>query len=104
MCFGSAILLDGRIMIEGGEYNFDVVVDSTAGFVYDPTDGSWHGIGPPKGWAKIGDAPTVILPNGKFMTGIAAAKWKRSLAPTQFGRPRVRVRPIRTLRKAGVCS
>ena len=68
--FGSAVLPDGRVLIEGGEYNFGVQDETTMGSLFDPSSGTFSSlIAPPSGWADIGDAPTVILPNGKFMMG-----------------------------------
>jgi hypothetical protein len=68
--FGSAVLPDGRVIIEGGEYNFGVQDDTTKGSLFDPISGVFSPlVTPPSGWGKMGDAPTVILPNGKFMIG-----------------------------------
>lgn len=69
--FGSAVLPDGRVLVEGGEYNgAPPAVDTTRGALFDPSSGSFiDSIAHPSGWAKIGDAPTVILPNGKLMLG-----------------------------------
>jgi len=67
--FGSAVLPDDKMVFEGGEYNFGVLDDTTLGFLFDEKAGTWTGIAPPSGWSKIGDAPTVVLPNGTFMLG-----------------------------------
>jgi len=67
--FGSAVLPDGRIVFEGGEYNFSSQDDTNLGFVYRPALNIWLSVGPPSGWSKIGDSPTVVLPNGTFMLG-----------------------------------
>jgi hypothetical protein len=67
--FGSAVLPDDKIVFEGGEYNFGVLDDTTLGFLFDEKPGTWTSISPPSGWTKIGDAPTVVLPNGTFMLG-----------------------------------
>jgi len=75
--FGSAVLPDGRIVFEGGEYNFSSKDDTTLGFVYDPYadfTGTWTSISPPSGWTKIGDAPTVVLARGQFMLGSCCSK------------------------------
>jgi hypothetical protein len=68
--FGSAVLPDGRILIEGGEYNFGTLAETTMGSLFDPSSGTFSAlVSPPSGWADIGDAPTVVLPNGNFMMG-----------------------------------
>jgi hypothetical protein len=67
--FASAVLPDGRLIIEGGEYVAGVVANSTAGALYDPFRDTWTPVAPPVGWTQIGDAPSVVLPNGTFMMG-----------------------------------
>jgi len=65
--FGSAVLPDGRLVIEGGEFNNGKEVWSTLGAVYDPLKDEWTPIQPPTGWSHIGDASATILPNGTLM-------------------------------------
>jgi len=71
--FASAVLPDGRVIVEGGEYNFGVSPtgsDTTKGAIFDPTvapNGKWTPVAPPAGWARIGDAASVVLPDGTFM-------------------------------------
>ncbi len=72
--YGSAVLPDDRIVFEGGEYNGSVQDDTTMGAVFDPKTLVWTSIAPPSGWTKIGDAPTVVLPNGKLMLGSCCSK------------------------------
>ena len=67
--FASAVLPDGRAIIEGGEYNNGIKDWTNLGAIYDPFTNSWAPVNPPPGWAKIGDAPSVVLPNGTFMLG-----------------------------------
>ncbi|MBZ5598607.1 MAG: hypothetical protein LAN83_09815 [Acidobacteriia bacterium] len=67
--FGSAVLPNDQIVFVGGEYNFGVQDDTNMGFVYRPILDKWISLSPPSGWSKIGDAPTVVLPNGTFMVG-----------------------------------
>jgi hypothetical protein len=69
--FSSAVLPDGRVMVEGGEYNdvFGAQGDTTLGFIYDPRLNTWTPVPPPAGWSSIGDAPNVVLPNGQFLLG-----------------------------------
>jgi hypothetical protein len=66
--FASAILPDGRMIVEGGEYNGGAKgVWTTLGAVYDPVTDSWTSVAPPAGWTTIGDAQSEVLPNGTFM-------------------------------------
>ena len=72
--FGSAVLTNGQMVFEGGEYNFGSNDDTTMGFDFRPIVLTWSSIPPPSGWTKIGDAPTVVLPNGTFMMGSCCSK------------------------------
>jgi hypothetical protein len=67
--FASATLPDGRVLVEGGEYNKLQGVETNLGNIYDPTTNTWTVVNPPAGWRTIGDSPAVILPNGTFMMG-----------------------------------
>jgi len=64
----SAVLPDGRVIIEGGEYNLTGdAVWTHRGSIYDPTTNTWTPVSPPAGWSNIGDAQSVVLANGTFM-------------------------------------
>ena len=65
--FGSAILPDGRMIVEGGEYIGENAVWSNQGAIYDPMTNSWRSVRPPRGWTNIGDAASDVLPDGTFM-------------------------------------
>ena len=65
--FASAVLADGRVIVEGGEYNFCMPVWSNLGAIYDPLANSWTSVDPPAGWDTIGDAQGTVLANGTFM-------------------------------------
>jgi len=65
--FASAVLSDGRVIVEGGEYNFFQIDWTTQGAIYDPTTDKWTRVAPPGGWNILGDAESVVLPNGTFM-------------------------------------
>ncbi|MFZ0287431.1 MAG: kelch repeat-containing protein [Terriglobales bacterium] len=67
--FASAVLPDGRVLVEGGEYNNLQGVETNLGDIYDPTTNTWTAVAPPTGWRTIGDSPGVVLPNGTFMMG-----------------------------------
>ena len=65
--FASGVLPDGRVVVEGGEYNFCTPVWSNLGAIYDPVANSWTSVSPPAGWRTIGDAQSTVLANGTFM-------------------------------------
>lgn len=71
--FASAVLPDGRFVIEGGEFNAGQFVETNQGAIYDPVANTWTSIAPPDGgagnWVRIGDAPGVVLANGTFLLG-----------------------------------
>ena len=67
--YGSAVLADGRVVVFGGEYNGgNNAVDSNLGAIYDPVANTWTAVNGP-GWPNIGDAPSSVLPNGRFLLG-----------------------------------
>lgn len=65
----SAVMIDGRVVIEGGEYNFGSFAFTNQGAVYDPVANTWTMQPPPNGWAFIGDSPSSVLPNGQYLIG-----------------------------------
>ncbi len=86
--FASAVLPDGRAIIMGGEYNGNFSagpVWTSLGAIYDPVANSWTSVSQPSGtgWTNtgpagscnggIGDAASVVLPNGTFMLGASCA-------------------------------
>lgn len=76
--FASAVLPDGRVIIEGGYYNgpyYDVEF-TNLGAIYDPVTDSWTSVNPPEFFANgvtgqpmlpIGPAQCVVLEDGTFM-------------------------------------
>jgi hypothetical protein len=67
--YASAVLPDGRAIVEGGEDNNSSMVWTTLGAIYNPTTNAWTSVTPPAGWTTIGDAPSVVLAGGTFMLG-----------------------------------
>ncbi len=68
--FASAVLPDGRVIAEGGEYNLGPEAFTSMGAIYDPTapgGGAWTSVAPPTGWTQIGDGQSAVLTNGVFM-------------------------------------
>ncbi len=68
--FGSAVLADGNVVVEGGEYNLNQGgVETNLGAFYNSTTDTWTPITAPSGWQDIGDAQSAVLPDGTFMLG-----------------------------------
>jgi hypothetical protein len=65
--FASAILPDGRMIVEGGEYIGENAVWSDQGAIYNPVTNTWKSVAPPRGWTNMGDAASEVLDNGTFM-------------------------------------
>lgn len=65
--FGSAVLPDGRLLVEGGEYNNLNPVWTNMGAIYQPKTNKWKQVKPPAGWTSIGDAQNTILSDGTDM-------------------------------------
>jgi hypothetical protein len=82
--YASAVLADGRLVVMGGEYNYvgnTTQSDTNLGAIYDPKSNTWTSLAAPAGWANIGDAPSVVLPNGKFLLGNALTSQLALLDP-----------------------
>ncbi|HEY3638230.1 MAG TPA: hypothetical protein VGK90_08745 [Rhizomicrobium sp.] len=78
----SQVLADGRVLMEGGEYNPGGQFALTnLGAVYDPVKQTWKAVKPPKKWQNIGDSPSVVLPNGNFLLGDKLHKRGAELNP-----------------------
>jgi hypothetical protein len=67
--FAAAVMNDGRVLVEGGEYNNLIQNETNKGAIYDPTTNVWTNVVPPTGWSTIGDSPAIVLPDGTFMMG-----------------------------------
>jgi hypothetical protein len=65
--YGSAVLADGKVIVEGGEYNFLNTSETNMGSFYDPVANTWTPVNPPTGWSSIGDGQSVVLSNGTYM-------------------------------------
>lgn len=70
--FATQILPSGKMIVNGGEYNGEGAGKCEEGWynlgaIYDPVANSWTAVTPPAGWAMIGDAESIVLPNGSYM-------------------------------------
>ena len=77
--FASNVLADGRLVIAGGEYNQFALTNLCA--IYDPAANTWTPLAAPKGWGFIGDSPSSILPDGRFLLGRKLDKRIAALDP-----------------------
>jgi hypothetical protein len=77
--FASAVLPDGRVIVEGGEYNNLSAVWTNLGAIYDPATNVWTPVNPPAGWANIGDSPGIVQADGVFMMGQGGISTKRNV-------------------------
>ncbi|HEY6327070.1 MAG TPA: hypothetical protein VIW73_11225 [Candidatus Cybelea sp.] len=71
--FASAVQIDGRFVITGGEYNYPgngyQLQLTDLGAVYDPVANTWTPLGHPNSWTTIGDSPSAVLANGDYLVG-----------------------------------
>lgn len=67
--FASSVLPDGRLLVNGGEYNGSGCPSSPTklGALFDPAANSWTSVQAPSGWGSIYDAASIVLPNGDEM-------------------------------------
>ncbi len=86
-----AVLADGRVLFVGGEYNQDnyslpfapsALTNMSA--VFDPVANTWTMIPPPPGQPYIGDVPSTVLPDGRFIFGSKLDKRMWSLDPASL--------------------
>jgi hypothetical protein len=70
MYYASAVLADGRVFVAGGEYNGGSdEVELDAAEIYDPVADAWMDLPTPAGWAKMGDASSCVLGDGRVLVG-----------------------------------
>ncbi|HEY6834981.1 MAG TPA: PASTA domain-containing protein [Gaiellaceae bacterium] len=71
--YAAAVLPDGRLAVEGGEFNNNVETETNGGAVYNSLTNTWTMVSPPNGgagtWSQIGDAPSDVLADGRWLIG-----------------------------------
>jgi len=82
--FASQVLPDGRVLVEGGEYNLGSQSETNLGAIYDPTTNTWTTVNPPSGWTNIGDSPAIVLPDGTFLIGNAFSTQTAAFDPSNL--------------------
>ncbi len=84
--FSSAVLPDGRVIVEGGEYNTGcTAVWTNLGAIYNPLDNTWTSVTPPAGWGYIGDAQSAVLANGTYMQASSLTTQSALFNPLTLG-------------------
>src|SRR3954468_22073884 len=86
-----AVLAAGRVLFVGSEYNqddyrlpFAPTALTNMSAIFDPVANSWTMIPPPPGQDYIGDVPSTILPDGRFIFGSKLDKRMWSLDPASL--------------------
>ncbi len=82
--YGSSLLADGRVLVEGGEYLNLSAVWTNKGALYTPATNVWTNINPPTGWANIGDAQQVVLKNGTLLQANSLTSQQATFNSTTF--------------------
>ncbi len=84
----TAVLPDGRVIIEGGEYNFLTPAWTAQGAIYDPVADAWTLVAPPPFFGgfgpfpqTIGDAQGVVLFDGTYMQSDCCTRDEALLDP-----------------------
>ena len=84
----TAVLPDGRVIIEGGEYNFLTPTWTAQGAIYDPLADTWTSVAPPPFFGgfgpfaqTIGDAQGIVLFDGTYMQSDCCTKDEALLDP-----------------------
>ena len=68
--FAGAVLADGRLVIAGGEYLNGSFSFTNLSAIYDPLADKWTDITPDRKLLPyIGDSPSSVLPDGRFLVG-----------------------------------
>ena len=77
--FASAVLADGRVIVQGGEYNFGNFDLTSKGQIYDPKTNTWSKLKPPP--ARIGNSSAIVLPDGRYLVAPKLEKTLFALDP-----------------------
>ena len=61
--YASAVLPDGRLIVNGGEYNTTACnnADTNLGALYNPYTNTWSSVPAPQGFPNLGEASSIVL-------------------------------------------
>ncbi len=79
--FSSAVLGDGRLVIQGYEFLRNKFAVSSKGAIYDPVADTWTKLKPPDNWSYMGECPSAVLPDGRWLIGNKLDKRMAALDP-----------------------
>jgi hypothetical protein len=79
--YASGVLLDGRVVIQGGEYDGGAMAETTRGAIYDPVADSWTLLAAPSGWTSVGDASGLVLGDGRLLLANCCTNQQALLDP-----------------------
>ena len=82
--FASSVLPDGRVVVEGGEYNQFGSGFTNKGAIYDPVANTWTTVSPPTGWSAIGDASSIVLSSGQMILANAITRQAALFNPSNL--------------------
>jgi len=77
--FASAVLADGRVVVQGGEYNFGNFSLTHRGKIYDPQKNTWTRLSAPSRY--IGDSGAGVLADGRYFVAPKLTKQLAALDP-----------------------
>jgi len=80
-----SVLADGRLIIAGGEYNFDQFSFTNISAIYDPLTNKWTDVTPAKAPKFIGDSPATVAADGRFLVGEKFEKRVFAFDPKTMG-------------------
>jgi hypothetical protein len=75
--YASAVLPDGRLIVNGGEYNTSACTsaDTNLGALYNPFTNTWSTVPAPPGFSNIGDASSIVLGPNTITGGYSAGSY-----------------------------
>ncbi|HEY4116152.1 MAG TPA: hypothetical protein VGM17_18995, partial [Rhizomicrobium sp.] len=79
--YASAVLADGRVVISGGEYDFGNFALTKQSAIYDPQADKWTMLHLPDKMRHVGDSPSVVLPDGRYVIGTKLNKAMFAMDP-----------------------
>jgi hypothetical protein len=82
--YASAVIPDGRFFVGGGEYQAGTSVWQKAAAIYDPVKNTWTSVTMPSTWTMMGDAQSLVLPDGQYMVADCCENHAAILNPTNL--------------------
>ena len=80
--FAVQVLVDGRLIVNGGEYNACAEAWTNLGAIYDPATNTWASVATPFTSSTIGDAQSTVLINKNYMLADCCTTQQAILNPS----------------------